>query len=219
MASRWEQYRLRVMNGVVFVDCVLLGQLQEILLLYIVDFMEFLIASDIHGDGKSAEKLKEIYTYGNFDAFLLLGDLLYHGPRNDLPADYAPKSVISTLSGLSDSIISVRGNCEAEVDQMVLPFPVLSETALIFADGMKIMMTHGHSITPEKAPKSIDCFFSGHTHIPVLEKRDGIIYLNPGSVSIPKGGFNPSYALWIDGSIYIKELWTDTILFSLERKV
>ena len=194
------------MNGVVFVDCVLLGQLQEILLLYIVDFMEFLIASDIHGDGKSAEKLKEIYTYGNFDAFLLLGDLLYHGPRNDLPADYAPKSVISTLSGLSDSIISVRGNCEAEVDQMVLPFPVLSESAVVFADDKTIFLTHGHIWNEERHPEGIDIFLSGHTHIPVIRERDGILFFNPGSVSIPKGDSDASYGEWIDGSLRILSL-------------
>ena len=180
--------------------------------------MKLMIASDLHGSAYYCKKMLDCYDKERADRLILLGDLLYHGPRNDLPRDYYPKEVINLLNQRKNQILCVRGNCEAEVDQMVLPFPVLSETALVFADGMKIMMTHGHSITPEKAPKSIDCFFSGHTHIPVLEKRDGIIYLNPGSVSIPKGGFNPSYALWIDGSIYIKELWTDTILFSLERK-
>ena len=158
--------------------------------------MRFLIASDIHGDAESAERISSLYKNGGYDKLLLLGDLLYHGPRNDLPAAYNPKAVIKILSELKDEIISVRGNCEAEVDQMVLPFPVLSESAMVFADGKAIFMTHGHIHTPEKHPGGIDAFLSGHTHIPVLERKDGIIYLNPGSVSIPKGGFLPSYAVW-----------------------
>ena len=168
--------------------------------------MRFLIASDIHGSLPAAERISSIFTSGSFDALLLLGDLLYHGPRNDLPGTYAPKKVISILSELSGSIISVRGNCEAEVDQMVLPFPVLSESASVFADGWTIFMTHGHIYTPEKHPGGIDAFFSGHTHLPVLERRNGIVYLNPGSVSIPKGGNPPSYAVWEDGRIRIAEL-------------
>ena len=176
--------------------------------------MRFLIASDIHGSLPAAERLSSIFSSSSFDALLLLGDLLYHGPRNDLPQGYAPKGVIRILSELSSSIVSVRGNCEAEVDQMVLPFPVLSETALVFADGKKILMAHGHTITPEHHPEGIDCFFSGHTHIPVLERKDGILYLNPGSVSIPKGGFGPSYALWEDGNVEIRGLWDGSIMAS-----
>ena len=178
--------------------------------------MRFLIASDIHGSLPAAERIASIFSSSSYDALLLLGDLLYHGPRNDLPSGYDPKGVIKTLSLLSSSIISVRGNCEAEVDQMVLPFPVLSETAVVYADGRKILMAHGHTITPEHHPEGIDCFFSGHTHIPMLIERNGVTYLNPGSVSIPKGGFNPSYAIWIDGRIEIRDLWDDTVMASLE---
>ena len=177
--------------------------------------MKFLIASDIHGSRPATEKIKEIFTEGSFDMLLLLGDLLYHGPRNDLPEGYAPKEVIRLLSSLQGKIITVRGNCEAEVDQMVLPFPVLSEMAMVFADGRKIFMTHGHSITPSDPPEGIDCFFSGHTHIPVLERKDGILFLNPGSVSIPKGGYEPSYAVWDGGTIMIKELWTGKVILEM----
>lgn len=168
--------------------------------------MRFLIASDLHGAAAPAAAIADIFRKGSYDKLLLLGDLLYHGPRNDLPETYAPKEVISILSGLNGSIISVRGNCEAEVDQMVLPFPVLSESAAVFADGWTIFMTHGHIYTPEKHPGGIDAFFSGHTHLPILERRNGIVYLNPGSVSIPKGGNPPSYAIWDDGRIRIIEL-------------
>ena len=179
--------------------------------------MRFLIASDIHGAAEPAAEISRIYRAGNFDRLLLLGDLLYHGPRNDLPESYAPKKVISILSELSDSIMAVRGNCEAEVDQMVLPFPVLSESALVFADGLSIFLTHGHIWTEEKHPGGIDAFFSGHTHIPVLKNENGLIILNPGSTSIPKGGFDPSYAVYDDGDIDVISLRTGERMMHLGR--
>ncbi len=172
----------------------------------ILAHMRFLIASDIHGAAESAGKLRSIFLSGDFDRLLLLGDLLYHGPRNDLPPSYAPKEVISILSGMKDRILSVRGNCEAEVDQMVLPFPVLSESALVFADGMTLYLTHGHVRTPDDHPEGIDAFLSGHTHIPVLEEKDGVLFINPGSVSIPKGGYPPSYAIWDRGNVDVLPL-------------
>ena len=180
--------------------------------------MLFYIGSDIHGSLPYAKRFIEKALEDKADRIILLGDLYYNGARNDPPEGYAPKEVIKILSSLSDSIISVRGNCEAEVDQMVLPFPVLSETALVFADGRKIFMTHGHGITPDNAPKGIDCFFSGHTHIPVLEEKDGMVFLNPGSISIPKGGFPPSYAVWDGGDISIRNLWDGSMMFSLGKK-
>ena len=180
--------------------------------------MKFLIASDIHGAAEPAERLKELWDEGNYDLLILLGDLLYHGPRNDLPPSYAPKKVIPVLSSLKDHIVSVRGNCEAEVDQMVLPFPVLSESAMIYDEGKRIFLTHGHIHTPDNPPEGIDCFFSGHTHIPVLEEKDGIIFLNPGSTSIPKGGFPPSYAVWDDGYIEIRTLMESEVMASMGRK-
>lgn len=179
--------------------------------------MRFLIASDIHGAAEPAAEISRIYRAGNFDRLLLLGDLLYHGPRNELPESYAPKKVISILSELSDSIMAVRGNCEAEVDQMVLPFPVLSESALVFADGLSIFLTHGHIWTEEKHPGGIDAFFSGHTHIPVLKNENGLIILNPGSTSIPKGGFDPSYAVYDDGDIDVISLRTGERMMYLGR--
>ena len=179
--------------------------------------MRFLIASDIHGAAEPAAEISRIYRAGNFDRLLLLGDLLYHGPRNELPESYAPKKVISILSELSDSIMAVRGNCEAEVDQMVLPFPVLSESALVFADGLSIFLTHGHIWTEEKHPGGIDAFFSGHTHIPVLKNENGLIILNPGSTSIPKGGFDPSYAVYDDGNIDVISLRTGEQMMHLGR--
>ena len=177
--------------------------------------MRFLIASDVHGAEEPCRRICSIFDEGGFDKLFLLGDILYHGPRNDLPPSYSPKAVIALLSPLADRIICVRGNCEAEVDQMVLPFPVLSESALVFADGHTVFMTHGHIYTPSSHPAGFGMFFSGHTHIPVLERKDGIVYLNPGSVSIPKGGYPASYAVWDDGDITVRELGSGRIMLSL----
>ena len=168
--------------------------------------MRFLIASDIHGSAPAAAGIADIYRDGGYDRLLLLGDLLYHGPRNDLPAGYEPKKVIRILSELKDEVLSVKGNCEAEVDQMVLPFPVLSESAMVFADGMRIFMTHGHLWSEERHPDGIDAFFSGHTHIALLEKKDGYVHLNPGSLSLPKDGTGGSYATWENGNIKLVKL-------------
>ena len=165
--------------------------------------MKLLIASDIHGDYKRAEEIHNIWLNGNFDHLILLGDLLYHGPRNDLPPFYNPKKVIPILSEMKDSIIAVRGNCDAEVDQMVLPFPILEDRREMEADGKKILLVHGHH---EIDTTSFSVVMSGHTHIPVLEEREGVVFLNPGSTTIPKGGSMPSYAVWDSGKISIISL-------------
>ena len=152
--------------------------------------MKLVIASDIHGSAYWCRKLMEIVQREQPDRLILLGDLLYHGPRNDLPRDYAPKQVIDMLSAEAGRILCVRGNCEAEVDQMVLPFPCMADCALLEADGLTMYLTHGHlkspSDLPPLAPGSI--FLSGHTHVKLDEVRNGIRCINPGSVSIPKDG-------------------------------
>ena len=152
--------------------------------------MKLVIASDIHGSAYWCEKLMEVIEKENPHRVILLGDLLYHGPRNDLPRDYAPKKVIPMLSSLADRILSVRGNCEAEVDQMVLPFPCMADYALVEADGLEFYLTHGHLSSPDRLPplKPGTVFLSGHTHVKMDQDRSGIRCLNPGSVSIPKDG-------------------------------
>ena len=162
--------------------------------------MKLLIASDIHGDYKRAEEIHNIWLNGNFDHLILLGDLLYHGPRNDLPPFYNPKKVIPILSEMKDSIIAVRGNCDAEVDQMVLPFNILEERRIVEVDGKRILLHHGHH---ETDTSTVSVVMSGHTHVPVLEEKDGVLYLNPGSTTIPKNGSRPSYAVWDEGRISI----------------
>jgi len=154
--------------------------------------MKFVIASDIHGSAYWCRKLVELIEEVNPDKILLLGDILYHGPRNDLPRDYAPKQVIPMLSAYKDKILCVRGNCEAEVDQMVLPFPCMADYALVCADGLELYLTHGHYHNPDDLPPlgAGSVFLSGHTHVKLDEVRNGIRCLNPGSVSIPKDGTN-----------------------------
>ena len=152
--------------------------------------MKFVIASDIHGSAFWCEKLMAVIGEVKPDQILLLGDLLYHGPRNDLPRDYAPKKVIPMLSAYKDKIICVRGNCEAEVDQMVLPFSCMADCALVSADGLTLYLSHGHHHSPDNLPPLGEgaVFLSGHTHVKLDEVKNGIRCLNPGSVSIPKDG-------------------------------
>ena len=150
--------------------------------------MKLIIASDIHGSAYWCGKLMELIDQEQPDKLVLLGDLLYHGPRNDLPRDYAPKQVIPMLSDLKDSIIAVRGNCEAEVDQMVLPFPCMADYAQLLVDGKLFHLSHGHHQNPENLPPlpQGSVFLFGHTHVKLDKTVEGIRCLNPGSVSIPK---------------------------------
>ena len=152
--------------------------------------MKLLIASDIHGSAYWCGRLCELMEQEQPDKLILLGDLLYHGPRNDLPRDYAPKKVIPMLSQYKDIIIAVRGNCEAEVDQMVLPFPCLADFSQLFIDGKTFYLTHGHHANPQNLPPLPEgsIFLSGHTHVKIDELHGGVRCLNPGSVSIPKDG-------------------------------
>lgn len=152
--------------------------------------MRFLIASDIHGSAFWCAKLLELAQKEQPDKLILLGDILYHGPRNDLPREYAPKQVIAMLNPWAEKIICVRGNCEAEVDQMVLAFPCMAQYSQLMADGKTFFLTHGHHHSPDSLPalNPGDIFLSGHTHVKMDEVCNGIRCLNPGSVSIPKDG-------------------------------
>lgn len=172
--------------------------------------MKWMIASDIHGSAYYCEKMIETYRAEQADRLLLLGDLLYHGPRNDLPRDYAPKKVIAMLNEMKNELICVRGNCEAEVDQMVLDFPVLSESCLLFSGGHLIFATHGHRYNTSTLPphKTGDVLLHGHTHVPACEEADGMLYLNPGSVSIPKENSPHGYMTLEDDLFCWKDLLT-----------
>lgn len=178
--------------------------------------MKILIASDIHGSALYCEQLINAFRTENADKLLLLGDVLYHGPRNDLPDGYNPKKVIEILNNMAEKIICVRGNCEAEVDQMVLSFPVMSEYSVISIDGLEIFATHGHKINPENPPKLSGgaLLLNGHTHIPVFKEINGFYFANPGSVSIPKENSERGYIILenkkltfknLEGSIYLEK--------------
>ena len=176
--------------------------------------MKWLIASDIHGSAYYCEKLIEAYKREAADRILLLGDVLYHGPRNDLPKDYAPKQVIAMLNPLANDILCVRGNCEAEVDQMVLAFPVMAEYAVLFMDGITFYGIHGHK-NMDLPVMPGDVVLSGHTHIPDLREENGVFYCNPGSVSIPKDGSVRGYLIYENGVMTHKKLEEGSSLMPL----
>lgn len=169
---------------------------------------KLMIASDIHGSAYYCKKMIDIFKLENCDRLILLGDLLYHGPRNDLPKEYNPKAVISMLNEISDKIICVRGNCDSEVDQMVLNFPILAEYALLFIDNKTLFLTHGHKFNPDNPPsiQKGDILFNGHTHIPEIKETNGIIYMNPGSVSLGKTNGRNTYIIYENSEFIIKDI-------------
>ena len=178
--------------------------------------MKYLIASDIHGSAAYCKKLVEAFERENADTLLLLGDVLYHGPRNALPTEYDAPSVMSMLNAMKDKIMCVRGNCDAEVDQMVLEFPIQADYMMLCDGGKLIFATHGHVYSPGRPPAiaGVDVLLTGHTHIPAFEDHGDYIYMNPGSVSIPKAGSRHSYMTmenlvfeWkdLDGNVYHTE--------------
>ena len=170
--------------------------------------MKLLIASDIHGSAYYCRKLLEAYKKEEADKLILLGDILYHGPRNDLPEEYAPKEVIAMLNPMKQEILCVRGNCDTEVDQMVLEFPILADYGFLYERGRMIFLTHGHVFNENHLPmlKKGDILLHGHTHVPVCRETKDYIYLNPGSVSIPKEESWHGYMLLEEGAFTWKDL-------------
>ena len=176
--------------------------------------MRLFICSDIHGDGACMRAVIEKFREENADRLLILGDLLYHGPRNDLPPDYGPKEVISILNENRDVILSVRGNCDTEVDQMVLDFPILADYIILCLDGLTLFATHGHKFNPQTPPplSSGDILLNGHTHIYASsEFGNNNTYLNPGSVTLPKGGNAKTYMIYENKTFTLKDFFGNTI--------
>ena len=178
--------------------------------------MKLLIASDIHGDIECCKATIKAAKAHGVKKIVLLGDILYHGPRNDLPTNYAPKEVISALNEISDKLICVRGNCDTEVDQMVLNFPILSTTAMIY-DGecdLTICASHGHIYNPDNLPPMSDgdVFLYGHTHVLKSENRGGVLCLNPGSVTLPKENNPKTYAIYEGGTFTIYDFEDNEVL-------
>ena len=199
--------------------------------------MKWMIASDIHGSAFYCEKMLKAFEREQADKLLLLGDILYHGPRNDLPEGYAPKKVIEMLNNIKEKILCVRGNCDAEVDQMVLEFPIMADYAIITEGDLNIFATHGHHFNEKNLPpmfektqeenlnkeesnnkESHNILLHGHTHIPVCRVHESYTYMNPGSVSIPKENSEHSYMILENGAFWWKTLEGETYLDFKGRK-
>ena len=180
--------------------------------------MKWMIASDLHGSAYYYRKMLEAFEREGADRLFLLGDLLYHGPRNDLPREYAPKEVIPLLNGKKEKLFCVRGNCDAEVDQMVLEFPVLADYAVLPVGQRLIYATHGHIYHVKNLPPLApgDVLLHGHTHVPAwTEFGQGNLYLNPGSVSIPKEDSPHSYMTLEGNTMQWKELESSAVFHEL----
>ena len=180
--------------------------------------MKWMIASDLHGPAYYCRKMLEAFEREGADRLFLLGDLLYHGPRNDLPREYAPKEVIPLLNGKKEKLLCVRGNCDAEVDQMVLEFPVLADYAVLPVGQRLIYATHGHIYHVKNLPPLApgDVLLHGHTHVPAwTEFGQGNLYLNPGSVSIPKENSPHSYMTLEENTMQWKELESSAVFHEL----
>ena len=174
--------------------------------------MKYMIASDIHGSAYFCREMIAAFEREEAYRLLLLGDILYHGPRNDLPREYAPKSVIGMLNAMREKILCVRGNCDSEVDQMVLSFPIMADYAVFQAGGRLIYATHGHTHNLKNPPPVSrgDILLHGHTHIPAWDEfGDCNLYLNPGSVSIPKENSPNGYMIIEGGTVLWKTLGGD----------
>ena len=179
--------------------------------------MKLMFASDIHGSRSACEAVLAAYKAEGAERLVLLGDLLYHGPRNDLPEEYDTKKVVKLLSVFADfdtPIVAVRGNCDAEVDQMVLQFPIMADYALFDLDGRTAFITHGHLFNLDQLPphKPGDLLIHGHTHVLTVQEKDGMTYINPGSAALPKEDHPKSYMIYENGTFTIKTLTGDVIL-------
>ena len=176
--------------------------------------MKLMFASDIHGSRSATEAILRQYRAEGASRLVLLGDLLYHGPRNNLPDAYDPKAVTALLNGAKDELLCVRGNCDAEVDQMVLEFPIMADYALFDLDGTTAFVTHGHLFHLDNLPphKDGDLLIHGHTHVLTVQHKDDMTYINPGSAALPKDGHPKSYMVYEDGVFTIKTLSGEPIL-------
>lgn len=165
--------------------------------------MKILIASDIHGSAYYCRLLLERLHAEGAESLLLLGDVLYHGPRNALPRDYAPMEVAAMLNALDVPACGVRGNCDADIDQTVLNLPIMADYSLLLCGARRVFATHGHLFTPEEHPRlnKGDAFLFGHIHVPVCEERDGVLILNPGSAAIPKES-SPHSAMVLEDGVF-----------------
>ncbi len=169
--------------------------------------MKILIASDLHGSKFYAEKLIERFKEENAEKLFLLGDVYNHGPRNPLPKDYSPMNVAEILNTIKDKLFVIKGNCDSEVDKMISEF-TFTENAVIFVDGKSLYLTHGHVFNKDKMPSTrFDAVIYGHFHTGFIERENGVVIANAGSLSLPKGGTENSYLIYQDGKLYLKDIY------------
>ncbi|AKJ42748.1 phosphodiesterase [Pragia fontium] len=170
--------------------------------------MKLMFASDLHGSLSATHQVLERFEHSGAGWLILLGDLLYHGPRNPLPDSYNPAEVALQLNRFADRIVAVRGNCDSEVDQMLLNFPIEATWQQVLLNERRLFLTHGHHYYPDKLPplRAGDVFVYGHTHIPQAEKRQDVYLFNPGSASLPKGGYPASFGMLRDGELQVLSL-------------
>lgn len=175
--------------------------------------MKLFLISDIHGSAYYLEKALESFHREKADYILILGDELYHGPRNPLPEGHDPKKTVNLLNAYADKIIAVRGNCDAEVDEMLLEYPIMATYSIIFCEGRRLFLTHGHIYNDDNMPRlsNGDVFIYGHTHIPRAEKKGGLYFINPGSISMPKENNPNSYGTIENNRFHLKNLTGDVI--------
>lgn len=174
--------------------------------------MKLFFISDIHGSAVFLQQALDCFASERADYLVLLGDELYHGARNPLPEGYDTKKTAALLNEYADNIIAVRGNCDSEVDQMVLNFPMMSDYSTVLHEGRRLFLTHGHLFHPDHLPplSGGDVFCYGHTHLPVAEKKENIILFNPGSITLPKEGNPHTYGVLSDSYLSIKALNGET---------
>ena len=180
--------------------------------------MKYLIVSDIHGCAPQLEKVLSFFKEEKMDMLLILGDILNYGPRNGVPEGLNAPKIVEMLNALSDRIVGVRGNCDSEVDQMLLHFPMMSDYTIVVDNGVRMFLTHGHHFNEEKMPQlGCDIFLYGHTHRQKLEKQGDIIVCNTGSITFPKDGNPPTFATYEDGTLRLHHL-DGTVINQLEAK-
>lgn len=180
--------------------------------------MKLFLASDIHGSLTAGQRMLDAWQQSGASHLLLLGDLLNHGPRNAIPEGYAPDKLAERLNQFADAIIAVRGNCDSEVDQMLLDFPLLAEHhTVLLPDGRRLFLTHGHLYHPDNRPplRSGDVLAFGHIHLPIAEYAEPQVIFNPGSVTIPRGGHPASYGL-LDGELLQVKAFDGSVLRELD---
>jgi putative phosphoesterase len=182
--------------------------------------MRLFVCSDVHGDTVALQQTLSAFKTSQADVLILLGDLLNHGPRNPVPQNYAPLLVAEQLNNVSKQIIAVRGNCDSEVDQALLEFPILGEYNQLIIGARRAFFCHGHTFTPDNLPPLAegDIFISGHTHIPVAKRQGHIHFFNPGSTSIPKQNRPASYGLMDEKGLYVYALQSDAPLNEYQFK-